>query len=175
VFFTATKISTTYLRLIDRLFIFFEATKTTKTGMNRNCRICHSAETKFEIKILPRHPIQRNCSTITKRKTISPWTSFLSFFFLPSIHQWRMQQTKGGTRGWLGFRGRWVQHLREERSSCNEEEGGLLQTMREGGAAAAMREGEGRLGFLRRGGNDALDAKPTAHNQIPHPCPDSDK
>jgi hypothetical protein len=47
--------------------------------------------------------------------------------------------------------------------------------MREGGgAAAAMREGEGRLGFLIRGGSDApdaLDAKSTAHNQIPHPCP----
>jgi hypothetical protein len=46
------------------------------------------------------------------------------------------------------------------------------------GAAAAMRDGEGRLGFLRRGGSDApdaLDAKPTAHNQIPHPCPDLDK
>jgi hypothetical protein len=44
--------------------------------------------------------------------------------------------------------------------------------------AAAMREGEGRLGFLRRGGSDApdaLDAKPSAHNQIPHPCPDLDK
>jgi hypothetical protein len=72
-----------------------------------------------------------------------------------------------------------VQHLGEERSGCNGEEGGLLQK-NEGrrGAAAAMREGEARLGFLRRGGSDApdaLDAKPTAHNQIPHPCPDSDK
>jgi hypothetical protein len=48
---------------------------------------------------------------------------------------------------------------------------------KKGGAAAAMREGEGWLGFLRRGGSDApdvLDAKPTAHNQIPHPCPDLD-
>jgi hypothetical protein len=46
------------------------------------------------------------------------------------------------------------------------------------GAVAAMREGEGRLGFFRRGGSDApdaLDVKPTTHNQIPHPCPDSDK
>ena len=60
-----------------------------------------------------------------------------------------------------------MQHLGEERSGCNGEKGGA--------AAAKMREGEGRLWFLRRGGNDALDAKPTAHNQIPHPCPDSDK
>jgi hypothetical protein len=46
------------------------------------------------------------------------------------------------------------------------------------GAAAAMREGEGQLGFFRRGGSDApdaLDAKPTAHNQFPHAWPDSDK
>jgi hypothetical protein len=35
-----------------------------------------------------------------------------------------MQHTKGGTRGRLGFRGRWVQHLGEERSGCNGEEGG---------------------------------------------------
>ena len=45
-----------------------------------------------------------------------------------------MQHTKGGTRGRLGFRGRWVQHLGEERSGCNGEEGGrLLQKMKEGG------------------------------------------
>jgi hypothetical protein len=40
------------------------------------------------------------------------------------------------------------------------------------GVAAAMRDGAGRLGFLRRGGSDApdaLDAKLTAHNQIPYP------
>jgi hypothetical protein len=56
--------------------------------------------------------------------------------------------------------------------------GGLLQKLGKEGAAAAMREGEGRLGFLRRGGSDApdaLDVKPTAHNKIPHPFPDSDK
>jgi hypothetical protein len=53
-----------------------------------------------------------------------------------------------------------VQHLGEERSGCNGE------------------KGEGQLGFLRRGGSDApdaLDAKPMAHNQIHHPCPDLDK
>jgi hypothetical protein len=100
-----------------------------------------------------------------------------SFFLLPPTNpQWRMQHTKGGTRGWLGFRGRWVQYLGEERSDCNGEEGGGGCCKNEGrkGVAAAMREGEGRLGFLRRGGSDApnaLDAKPTAHNQIPHPCP----
>jgi hypothetical protein len=41
-----------------------------------------------------------------------------------------------------------------------------------------MREGEGQLGFLIRGGSDApdaLDAKPTAHNQIPHLYPYSNK
>jgi hypothetical protein len=41
-----------------------------------------------------------------------------------------------------------------------------------------MREVEGRLGFVRGGGSDApdaLDAKPTVHNQIPHLCPDLDK
>jgi hypothetical protein len=50
-----------------------------------------------------------------------------------------------------------VQHLGEERSDCNGEEGGrLLQKMREGwGTPTAMREGEGCLGFLRRGGSDA--------------------
>jgi hypothetical protein len=57
--------------------------------------------------------------------------------------------------------------------------GAAAANMRKGwGTAAAMREGEGRLGFLRRGGSDApdaLDVKPTAHNQISHPCPDSDK
>ena len=52
-----------------------------------------------------------------------------------------------------------MQHLGEERSGCNGEEGGLLQK-NEGrrGAAAAMREGEGRLGFLKRGVSDAPDA-----------------
>ena len=84
-------------------------------------------------------------------------------------------------RGPLGFRGRWVQHLGEERSGCMQwgRRGAAAAKMREGwGTAAAMREGEGWLGFLRRGGSDApdaLDAKLTAHNQIPHPCPDSDK
>jgi hypothetical protein len=55
---------------------------------------------------------------------------------------------------------------------------GVAAKMRERGADAAMREGEGWLGFLRRGGSDApvaLDAKLAAHNQIPHPCLDSDK
>jgi hypothetical protein len=56
--------------------------------------------------------------------------------------------------------------------------GGCCKNEGRRGAAAAMRDGAGRLGFLRRGGSDAfdaLDAKPTAHNQILHPCPDSDK
>ena len=72
-----------------------------------------------------------------------------------------------------------MQHLGEERSGCNGEEGGgCCKNEGRRGAAAAMREGQGQRGFLRRGGSDApdaLDAKLTAHNQIPHPCPDSDK
>jgi hypothetical protein len=52
--------------------------------------------------------------------------------------------------------------------------GRLLQKWGKEGAVVAMREGEGQLGFLRRGGSDApdaLDPKPTAHNQIPIHAP----
>jgi hypothetical protein len=54
-------------------------------------------------------------------------------------------------------------------------------------AAAKLREGGGGYCYEGRGvaarvfekrrsdALDALDAKPMAHNQIPHPCPDSDK
>jgi hypothetical protein len=56
--------------------------------------------------------------------------------------------------------------------------GGCCKNKGRRGAAAAMREGEGQLGFLIRGESDApdaLDAKPTTHNQIPHLCPYSNK
>ena len=46
--------------------------------------------------------------------------------------------------GRLGFRGKWVQHLGEERSGCNGEEGGA--------AAAKMREGGGGCCYEGRGG-----------------------
>jgi hypothetical protein len=95
-------------------------------------------------------------------RSVATLDSF-SFFLLPptnppmenAAHQRRNQ-------GRLGFRGRWVQHLWEERSGCNGEDGGAA-------AAKKMREGGGGCCYEGRGGASRV------HNQIPHPCHDSDK
>jgi hypothetical protein len=74
-----------------------------------------------------------------------------------------------------------VQHLGEERSGCNGEEGGGGRLLQKGGKEGADCCYEGRGGVARvfekrrERSPDALDTKPTAHNQIPHPCPDLDK